>query len=768
MTDLLIRRAVSVGTLGASLLLFGCGGGGGDSTTSSGGPTSTTLTVSGTAATGLAISGATVTAKCFKGSGNATSLSDGSYTLTISDGQLPCVLEIISPADGTKLHSVVTGTSSTLTANITPLTEMTTARTLGSDPSAFFAAFDADVASLKVTTARVQSAQADVGLVLAGTIDTTTIGDFLTTPLAIGDSQDKLLDALELKLSSAKVGTIAAALASSQTLDDIKKTVTRITTPVTAKMVSAGLSSSVALLVNGTVSEWGLTTATSPSITEGLSDITSVSAGSGFAAALKSDGTVWTWGINLNGRLGHDTTELKIEKATKVSGLSNVVSISAGYSHVIALKTDGTVATWGLNDYGQLGDGTLISHTMPQTVNGLTGVIAVSAGAHYSVALKSDGTVVAWGQNTYGQLCDGTTTDRYNPTLASSMTHIVKIDAGHGTFLSLKDDGTVYVCGAGTASKPTIVTGLSNVSSISAGSNHYLALTRDGNLFTWGNNTHGELGNGTLDNSLKPIQVHGVSDVVQISAGGNHSIVIKRDGSMIAWGDNGAGQVGIGGVANGINPTYVLTPEEVLPVRIFQTFTSYDVLPNTFSVGERYNFTGATTSGLPVSISTHTPSVCTVNENTLQGLSAGKCQIDISQAGTADFVPIRIRPRTVTVVAASSGGGSSGGGSSGSGLAGTWCTDVRGDENCWVFDNNTGSSNGSFYQQSINQYSGTLTNTMTWSVQGGNLTYRFTRSTLSNSSHDYDNNPFNGKTYTFPYKVSGSSFIFQGLTFTKK
>jgi len=234
--------------------LAACGGGGDGSSTSTGTPTSTTLTVTGTAATGLSIPGATVNGKCKVGTGTATTLTNGTFTLTVTDGQLPCVLQITNPADGTKLHTLVLGTGNSAVANITPLTEMTTARVLGSEPNVFFAAFDAVAATQKVTTTSVATAQTAIDLVFTGTIDTTAIGDFMTTPLIAatqdsptsGDAQDKLLDALKLKLTTAQIGTVTTALASNQTTDAIKQTIVSMTTaPTTPPVANAGATQSV-------------------------------------------------------------------------------------------------------------------------------------------------------------------------------------------------------------------------------------------------------------------------------------------------------------------------------------------------------------------------------------------------------------------------------------------------------------------------------------------------------------------------------------------
>ena len=231
-------------------VLTACGGGGGSATS----PGTSTITVTGTAATGLAIAGATVTGKCKVGTGIATTLANGSFTLTVIDGQLPCVLQIINPTDGTKLHTLVSGIGSTAVANITPLTEMTTARVLGSEPNVFYAAFDAVVATQKVTTANIAAAQTAINLVFTGTIDTTPIGDFITIPLVAatqgsptsGDAQDKLLDALKLKLTTAQLGSVTTALANNQTIDVIKQTVISLATvSSTPPVANAGTAQSV-------------------------------------------------------------------------------------------------------------------------------------------------------------------------------------------------------------------------------------------------------------------------------------------------------------------------------------------------------------------------------------------------------------------------------------------------------------------------------------------------------------------------------------------
>ena len=251
------RYSPSLLTAATALLLAvlsACGGGGGGSASAPAAPSSNGVTITGTAATGLAIAGATITAKCQVGTGTATTLESGAFTLVVPDGQLPCVLQITNPADGIKLHSLAFGAGNTAVANITPFTEMTTARVLGSEPNVFFAAFDSTVVSQKVTTANLASAKSAIDLVLSGIIDTTSIGDFISTPLVAarqgsttgGDTQDKLLDVLKVKLTSAQVGTVTTALAGNQATDAIRQIVIGLTTAPTAPPVAnAGLAQSV-------------------------------------------------------------------------------------------------------------------------------------------------------------------------------------------------------------------------------------------------------------------------------------------------------------------------------------------------------------------------------------------------------------------------------------------------------------------------------------------------------------------------------------------
>ena len=198
-----MKHSLWVSTVLSTAILAACGGGG-----SSDEPAAATpLALSGVAATGAAIAGQTVEAKCSSGTGTATSNGDGSYTINVTGGVLPCVLKI-TPASGPALYSIATGTGNSATANISPVTQLVVASLTGGDPAAYFTAVDATAAA-GVTDADVTAAVTAVKTTLLaagvdlGTID--VLAGTLTpaTGTTAGNAYDQALDALAAKLSTA-------------------------------------------------------------------------------------------------------------------------------------------------------------------------------------------------------------------------------------------------------------------------------------------------------------------------------------------------------------------------------------------------------------------------------------------------------------------------------------------------------------------------------------------------------------------------------------
>ncbi|MDZ7855246.1 hypothetical protein [Sphaerotilus sp.] len=207
----------TLATAAALVALAGCGGGGSDSTT--GGTTTLgPLTLSGVVAARAVATGNSVDVKCASGTGTATSNADGSYTVTVTDGQLPCVLRAKGTTDG-DLYSVATGTGRTATANLTPLTQLVVASMAGGAPATFYDNFGADMGAL-VTPARAEAALGTVQTDLtARGINTAGIGNPITAPLVpVGTSQTanpygEVLAGLEAGLTTG--GTTLAQLVTA-------------------------------------------------------------------------------------------------------------------------------------------------------------------------------------------------------------------------------------------------------------------------------------------------------------------------------------------------------------------------------------------------------------------------------------------------------------------------------------------------------------------------------------------------------------------------
>ncbi len=264
--------------------------------------------------------------------------------------------------------------------------------------------------------------------------------------------------------------------------------------------------------------------------------VVAVTAGEAGSAALCSDGTVVTWGFNHVGQLGDGTTTNSNEPVL-VGGLlasKSVVALQQGSRHCLVLCSDGTLFTWGQGTINQLGNGSATDSNVPVAVT-MSGVLAgktvvgITAGGYHNFATCSDGTVAAWGRNAEGRLGDGTTTDRNEPVLLS-MTGalagktITTLTAGEDFSVALCSDGTLASWGHGTegelgnsgssnsATPVAVVTSGAlfgkTVVAVSAGGFHAHALCSDGTVVGWGYNVVGQIGDGTTTNRTSPATVN--------------------------------------------------------------------------------------------------------------------------------------------------------------------------------------------------------------------------------------------------------------------
>ena len=301
-----------------------------------------------------------------------------------------------------------------------------------------------------------------------------------------------------------------------------------------------------------------------------LEDLLAVEAGDSFIVTLDTSGQVQAMGDNSCGQLGV-SADLLDSRAVglPVAGLPPIVSIAAGYTHVLAAGVDGSVWSWGCNDLGQLGNGSsdYVSHE-PARIPGLESVVAVYAGAASSFAVHEDGSVSAWGSNISGLLGVGDDVDHYEPTDAPGMPEVAKISTSDEYTLVLATDGSVWGIGfsdylaveAGDYADrlvPELIDDLTGVIDVSAARRYALAVLEDGSVYGWGDNSGRMItpeGSGFRN---YPQAIVGLDDVVRVEASGSHALAMRADGSIMSWGANGSFQLGE------VNVTY---SEEFLPV----------------------------------------------------------------------------------------------------------------------------------------------------------------------------------------------------------
>lgn len=332
-----------------------------------------------------------------------------------------------------------------------------------------------------------------------------------------------------------------------------------------------------------------------------------IAAGSGFGLELSTYGSVVARGSDNSGQLGDGpgfqslcnglpcSERVFVKAVGGVGNLSNVVAISAGSHHSLAVRGDGTVVAWGTSVIGEIGNAT--TNTVAETpvqvlgvggVGMLTGVVAVATGEFHSLALKSDGTVVAWGDDSFGQLGRGLSNSSVStpvqvkgPRGLGFLTDVVAIAAGRSHSVALRSDGTLFAWGTndggqlgigvvgGIKTTPMLVAGIGSASldrviAIAAGSFHTIALRADGTVAAWGDDTDGQLGNGSLlGNQSTPkvvvssLGIGSLTNVVAISSGSVFNLALRGDGSVVAWGGNGSGELGDGSTSTRQSPVVV-------------------------------------------------------------------------------------------------------------------------------------------------------------------------------------------------------------------
>ena len=294
-----------------------------------------------------------------------------------------------------------------------------------------------------------------------------------------------------------------------------------------------------------------------------------VSPGYQHGLGVKTDGTLWSWGTGALGRLGHGDT-VNQPTPTQVGDSQDWMAVGAGQWHSVALQWDGTLWSWGENAVNQLGHGvTGTDYLSPVQVGTATDWAWFSVGNLHNLALKTDGSLWSWGEGGNGRLGDGATSDNAVPTQVGTDTDWAWLSAGHQHSAALKTDGTLWTWGRGSQGRlghgdstnqltPVQVGTDTDWVWVSAGGEHTLAVKADGSLWSWGIGDDGRLGhNDTLDRTT-PTRIGDDMDWVWVNAGWAQSFAMKSDGSLWSWGVASGGTLGHGDTATQMVPKQVV------------------------------------------------------------------------------------------------------------------------------------------------------------------------------------------------------------------
>ena len=325
-----------------------------------------------------------------------------------------------------------------------------------------------------------------------------------------------------------------------------------------------------------------------------------VSGGVDHSAGIQTDGTLWTWGGNFFGQLGNGAFSSGLSLSPVQVGNETIWNtIDCGYYFNVALKGSFSKSlwTWGTNEFNQLGNGNTVNANIPQQIGTSLNWMSVSAGAYHSIALElaSGGNrLMAWGFNNYGQLGDGTLIAKSSPTQSGTDVNWQTVATGYFHNLAKKTNGTLWAWGyngdgqmgngsnASNVLTPTQVGTDTNWQGVlGAGYNYSMAKKTDNTLWSWGRNIYGGAGLGNVIFSYLPLQIDtSTTWGINITASQGFGAALRQDGSLSSWGLNDKGQLGNGTNINTNLPNAIVCPTTLGINEEISNNSQFSIYPN--------------------------------------------------------------------------------------------------------------------------------------------------------------------------------------------
>jgi alpha-tubulin suppressor-like RCC1 family protein len=354
--------------------------------------------------------------------------------------------------------------------------------------------------------------------------------------------------------------------------------------------VSNGQNHTIAIKTDGTLWAWGSnlfgqlgngnnTDSNFPIQIGSSNNWIRVAAGGAHSLGIKNDGTLWAWGFNAAGQLGNNTT-INVNIPTQIGNANDWKDVFGGIYVSAAIKNNFSLWGWGSNvGNNQLGQPSNISDIkVPTQIGTDMDWKSISFGNFSTIALKNNNTLWSWGQSNFGELGNGILISQvFFPTQIGSSTDWKEISTGFNYTMAIKNNGTLWSWGLNYSAIPLQNGTSTDWSKISSYNNFNLAIKNNGSLWSWGNNSNGQLGNGNNTNVTFPTQIGNLTNWTKLSNGIKSSSVINSNSELKTFGQNNVGQLGI---MSNID-SYVQVPVNCINLGLEDYLTDYFVIfPN--------------------------------------------------------------------------------------------------------------------------------------------------------------------------------------------